>query len=829
MKKTTLLKTLIMAVALCVGTSAWAVETVGAPDFSTGYLSENSSVITIADGGSIHYTFTQSHDQSNNWFCWLLYAGTTGETVSSSNAKIILRNDNWEDKAGSNTGCSNNFTWGEGDATFRSEMDGATFDMAVGYSSGTFTMKSIVTTAIGKKYYYTYSKTIDAAPSSLDVCLSVNAAYLTISTSDYYAPAGAGSFYATLDHTAAVQGDSNPAGTSLDAATHYYNNWGTSGWAGQAYIGFTYELPNAECSVTEATLKFYSNCGGKKNGRSLDVYYKDGASFNWNSLSLSNASGTKLTTVTDNMAVEQKVINATSAVNAILGSSTSGNILFQLGGAAAGGTLQGKATTEYDSPSLYIAYTNSATASYTVKYYESDGTYIKDGATYNSIPVGSIVTATSGDQATFVNGDYKYAYSFSGACVIDGSASNVLCVFCTKESKVDYTVTAKSGDETLTTLSSGSVFASDAVKVFWNKYIKVKGQWYVADEATYGTTITTATNNVAFTATDAIDYFFEFEDMTISNTYNSAEGATYSNGSAKTLGSNGANAKTASTIPAGVYTISMYGKKWDSKADNYRVSYSTDGTNWATLGDIAYGSSEEGLKSLSNAIIPAASYIKFETTLGVQTPRRYMDYITFKKTANLPATENIVVSSAGYATYVSNYNLDFSDPALKVKAYTVEVASKGVATLHAINKVPAKTPVLLIGATENVPVTTSTDAVPANHLVAGPVETLATTDGDYKNMILNNVGGKIGFYFANDQTVAANRAYLHIASTLAPDASESRMVMVFADDEATAVFDLNDNSEMINNNWYDLQGRRVDGSRLNSGIYIKNGKKVVVK
>jgi hypothetical protein len=193
---------------------------------------------------------------------------------------------------------------------------------------------------------------------------------------------------------------------------------------------------------------------------------------------------------------------------------------------------------------------------------------------------------------------------------------------------------------------------------------------------------------------------------------------------------------------------------------------------------------------------------------------------------------DVKVTSAGYATYVnSDYDLNFTDT--DIKAYKVKVNTKGKATMTQVNNVPAGTPVLLYyegGKTEDIPVMTGAAAVTENDLVAGTGAAVPTSDGEGNtNMILNNVDSKIGFYFAAGQTVATNRAYLHIASTLAPDASESRMVMVFADDEATAVFDLNDKSEMINNNWYDLQGRRVDGSRLNSGIYIKNGKKVVVK
>ena len=56
------------------------------------------------------------------------------------------------------------------------------------------------------------------------------------------------------------------------------------------------------------------------------------------------------------------------------------------------------------------------------------------------------------------------------------------------------------------------------------------------------------------------------------------------------------------------------------------------------------------------------------------------------------------------------------------------------------------------------------------------------------------------------------------------------------DEAATAVFDLNKKEEIINNKWYDLQGRRLSvpsASSVNSvlpkGVYIKGGKKIIIK
>ena len=196
----------------------------------------------------------------------------------------------------------------------------------------------------------------------------------------------------------------------------------------------------------------------------------------------------------------------------------------------------------------------------------------------------------------------------------------------------------------------------------------------------------------------------------------------------------------------------------------------------------------------------------------------------------------VTVSDAGFATYVnSDYDLNFSTT--DIKAYKVKVSTKGVATLNEVANVPAGTPVLLYkagGATEDIPVIASAAAIEegTNDLVAGTATTatdgVATIDGLYTNMILNNVDNKIGFYYANGKTVAENRAYLHILTELAPDkkGDGARMTMVFADEE-TGINSLTpDPSPKGEGSIYTLSGQRV--SKPMKGLYIIDGKKVLV-
>jgi len=201
---------------------------------------------------------------------------------------------------------------------------------------------------------------------------------------------------------------------------------------------------------------------------------------------------------------------------------------------------------------------------------------------------------------------------------------------------------------------------------------------------------------------------------------------------------------------------------------------------------------------------------------------------SYVATFTVPGPQSVEVTSAGYATYVGSYPLDFT--ATGIKAYTAKVNTEnGKVVLTQINKVPASTPVVLYkdgGSTKDIPICFSATDTPAeSDLVAGNGGKVAYASGDGKyNYILNNVSG-IGFYKANDQTVATGRAYLQTSYDVTTS-SGARMAMVFAD-EATGIDATQMNSEEKAASTYDLQGRCV--AQPVKGLYIVNGKKVIVK
>lgn len=355
--------------------------------------------------------------------------------------------------------------------------------------------------------------------------------------------------------------------------------------------------------------------------------------------------------------------------------------------------------------------------------------------------------------------------------------------------------------------------------------IEKEGKFYRLDDATvenYKKTYTMGdaeeTQTINYTEDASIVFYSELEDATYTIDNETASGGTV-------RGFNGST-YVSTDLDNGQYQIlvKVTGSR-HSKSGSWRgFSMSLGGT------EFAYSVGQSAAEHSFSLIVPQDDQtLKFYKGYNESD---WIDYIIVKKTSDLPANEKIVVTDAGYATYVSDYNLDFTSAT--TKAYKVNVASKGVATLTEVAKVPAKTPVLLYaeggnGEGEAIPVTTEAiAAVTENDLVAGTGATVATTDGDYTNMILNNVDSKIGFYFANGQTVAANRAYLHILTTLAPDAvgGSRGMSLVFADD-VTGISATLKNKEIEDKEVYNLKGQRV--VQPTKGLYIVSGKKVIIK
>ena len=193
-------------------------------------------------------------------------------------------------------------------------------------------------------------------------------------------------------------------------------------------------------------------------------------------------------------------------------------------------------------------------------------------------------------------------------------------------------------------------------------------------------------------------------------------------------------------------------------------------------------------------------------------------------------SEVVKISDAsGFATYASASPLDFTGK--DIDAYIAVTKGNGTGvTFTQVNKVPANTGLLIhyTGAkTEEIPVFDGTGAetVTSNKFVKGTGAAVATDGTTVWNYILNKVGGNIGFYKANGQKVAKNRAYLSILQS--ESASIKEFISIDFEDDATSIqnskFEIQNEEAPI----YNLAGQRI--SKMQKGINIVNGKKIMVK
>lgn len=189
----------------------------------------------------------------------------------------------------------------------------------------------------------------------------------------------------------------------------------------------------------------------------------------------------------------------------------------------------------------------------------------------------------------------------------------------------------------------------------------------------------------------------------------------------------------------------------------------------------------------------------------------------------------VKVGSQGWASFGCAYPLDLSNAGLKA-AYIVSEQSNATARLTEVTGVPASTGLLLEAetGTYRLPLATGSPSLPGTNLLTAVTDaagyTVAMSNTIY---VLANKTKGVGFYPCSvNVVVPAGKAYLTNG-----DINNALQFIGFGfDDEATGIGDaspIKDIEEMTNYKIYDLQGRRVQQPQ--KGIYIVNGKKIVIK
>ena len=196
----------------------------------------------------------------------------------------------------------------------------------------------------------------------------------------------------------------------------------------------------------------------------------------------------------------------------------------------------------------------------------------------------------------------------------------------------------------------------------------------------------------------------------------------------------------------------------------------------------------------------------------------------------LPTDVTITITSAGMATYCSPYDLDFSN-VTGLKAYTITGYDRASQKVYAMRvyDVPAGTGLYLVGNQGDYTVNVgSSSSYYINMLVGTLAETwIEPTDGEYTNFRLTGTSPTNASFKALTQgrNFSANRAYLQIPTAVYNGTANA--VGIIFDDEADGIENIS--MEDAGTDWFTLDGRKLNGKPTTKGIYVVNGRKVVIK
>ena len=139
------------------------------------------------------------------------------------------------------------------------------------------------------------------------------------------------------------------------------------------------------------------------------------------------------------------------------------------------------------------------------------------------------------------------------------------------------------------------------------------------------------------------------------------------------------------------------------------------------------------------------------------------------------------------------------------------------------NVITAGESVILKSTGANISMTISADASTADYTgnALEGVDVATGVDANYKYYVLSNENSTLGFYKYTGATLGANKAFIKTNATGAPE------FFVFNDANTTSLRESLSVSNVKQNAYFDLQGRRV--VQPTKGLYIVNGKKVVIK
>mgnify|MGYP002623950492 CR=1 FL=1 len=491
----------------------------------------------------------------------------------------------------------------------------------------------------------------------------------------------------------------------------------------------------------------------------------------------------------------------------------------------------------FDNVLLYSVVSSEPT--YTINYKDGE-TVVKTVGGREA--VGTVITA---DAAITGNDENRYLITGSETPTMTITAGeNVLNVPVRATYKATLKVTTTiNGTDSEQEIALEETDGKDCSwSYFYPLYTQKDGVYYKVDASTYGWTGTfvdgdVIEKNVSYPDADNdVIFFTEGTDcsyLVLSTTNN----PTYSSGNTMTVNTsaNHSNARNrgigVGNLDAGYYTMIANITKANKRALAIRIN--NGGTNEGNMPLASITGNSTGVQNAEFSLDATSAIVITGANSGDGTSSKSghmedFDYIIVKRVSVTPSVTD-------YATFSSHYALDFSS-ATGVKAYYASASDGSTVTMTKVTgAVKAGTALLLQKTTGDISIPTAADGtdLSATNLLKAGTGGAVKTEGNTHRYVLAGEGASTSFYELAESAAAVvipeGKAYLEVVN------AGARLSISFSDGETTGIANV-EQPNTIADGVYNLNGQRIDGSRftvngsgLKPGLYIVNGKKVLVK
>ena len=341
MKKTTFLKTFLVAVGLLMGTSVWAdpIETIGS--LSSGWWTDFSSTYTLDGYGKYHFQFTTTNaNDGEGYKTWLLVATDGNDSHGGGgNEYFVWRGDSYAWGQGKNSNAYNATTNTAGDPTnlvcsntyatanpagagIQAAMNGAAVDMVITRESNNIYATATVTPTNGDNEFtmsfsYLYG---NATSANIGLFLTVQNAQVVLNTAEQTA---SWSTVWTTDFSSAPSGMTYSVTSGSTNLTNGYLHYVQGGGSGNRAINTAFT--DSKFAVdTNWKMDFDWNCSsGNTNASNVAFATNNGTVFTmtWASYAttvvVADAGSTELTNTLPCLGYNKDACNSWSHVTII--------------------------------------------------------------------------------------------------------------------------------------------------------------------------------------------------------------------------------------------------------------------------------------------------------------------------------------------------------------------------------------------------------------------------------------------------------------------------------------------------------------------------------